>query len=229
MRRTCLVAIALLASSVAAQSLLQDIDPTRAATSMGFDPQAGVVHQGLLFFSAARYDVGYRLWVTDGTASGTRLVSTAPGLSGPSQFVSAGPFCFFHAGGRIWRSDGTPNGTVPLTPERNFGADSSASIGGRALFTQRATNGVDLWSTDGTPAGTFILRNASIIGPLVVSGPWVWFRSYESAYGGEIWRTDGTAAGTTVLDVLPGPASSNAAELCADGAGGLWFSADDGP
>src|SRR5215471_19958437 len=77
------------------------------------------------------------LWITDGTAQGTRFLEDAPSgreedpadfpkiisprPGGPPLFVSVGMVdsrLFFANNGFLWSSDGTPEGTRPMSPER---------------------------------------------------------------------------------------------------------------
>src|SRR4030095_3844894 len=140
--------------------------------------------QNRVFFNAQVTGVCRGLWVSDGTAGGTRLVqrggADASGLRAPTPPQSLGKVLVFQAfsaagGFELWKSDGTARGTVPL-PEIEPGA-TSASIGSftvlgkRLLFPARDRNrGPELWATDGTPGGTRPLTNFPTNGGLIGEG-----------------------------------------------------------
>ena len=81
-----------------------------------------VASLGLLFFSANDGVTGNELWVTDGTAAGTRLVKDIyPGAlsSRPAMFRSGEGYLLFIAEdedgrAKLWRSDGSEAGTVMI-------------------------------------------------------------------------------------------------------------------
>jgi ELWxxDGT repeat protein len=115
------------------------------------------------------------LWETNGTASGTFLVTNGPFVDGfrPSAaslldltvFGNQVLFSGRDASGKygLWTTDGTVGGTVELTPITGAGTGTNVGLnpsdltafGGEVLF-----NGVDtaghngLWATNGTAPGT---------------------------------------------------------------------------
>ncbi len=111
------------------------------------------------------------LWVTDGTAAGTRELSVAGAWSGglfnsdfnPGFTALAGTVLFLgsDAGGNpnLWVTDGTSAGTREI---KVFGAywqgltpQGFAVVGNRELFNGLDASGrAQLWVTDGTSAGT---------------------------------------------------------------------------
>lgn len=107
--------------------------------------------------------VGRELGITDGTASGTRVLHElkyAGASSDPAGFLVLGDHLLFTASAnneprRLWRTDGTPAGTIRLSPDnvevnQPFGAPDSV-LGGVAYYPGAR----GLWRTDGTPAGTY--------------------------------------------------------------------------
>ena len=91
---------------------------------VGSKPSQFAVFDGLLYFAAGGATsvpggVGYELWVTDGTAEGTRFAfDVAPGFtsSGPEDLISFDGSLYFSAAfdgveRELWKSDGTPDGT----------------------------------------------------------------------------------------------------------------------
>ena len=111
------------------------------------------------------FKVGIRLWVSDGTPSGTVLLGEwlTPGFAERPRILGAlGSRVLFVApedGDELWVSDGTPAGTVPITniaaPEPFQATHSAAVFDGVAYFVvDDVTGGMDLWRSDGTRAGT---------------------------------------------------------------------------
>jgi ELWxxDGT repeat protein len=169
---------------------------------------------GKLLFIAKSPDDGSELWVSDGTAAGTRALT---------QFEAAGPFdetewmkaiggrVYFvandvHHGFELWRSDGTVAGTVRVSDFGFFDALSGikatdvAEAGGKILF--RAADGLTatrLWMSDGRPESTAPFRPCgsadcdlrSYDAELVQIGTKVFYAGPV-----KLWSTDGTAAGT---------------------------------
>lgn len=161
-------------------------------------------------------DLGYTdsLWITDGTAAGTRLVVEMNVRADPTAFVALGDkLLFADQMSGVWVSDGTPEGTVLL-------ADVVLGVGfivvdGHAFFmASDAEHGQEHWVTDGTPAGTRMLRDLNP-GPgdtlavydalttprqdhVVVDGKF-YFLANEEGQGAQLYVSDGTDAGTRRL------------------------------
>ncbi|MCA8969236.1 MAG: hypothetical protein KDC95_05610 [Planctomycetes bacterium] len=98
-----------------------------------------------------------------------------------------------------------------------------ASFGrGRALYAREQSERHELVVTDGTPVGTNVLRNLGVapLAPIVTVGARALFIDLDAATGTELYVTDGTLMGTTLLvDMFPGPASSNPSFLGVDPTG----------
>jgi ELWxxDGT repeat protein len=182
-----------------------------------------------VYFSANDGVHGSELWVTDGTAAGTRLVADVvpgPGSSDPTALAGGAGRVYFQAGAwfdrRIWVSDGTLKGTRPLfdplIDPLGAGYWSLAFIDGILLARESGSPG-PLWRTDGTIAGTFVVHpfigfpagfgyaGSHVVlddGALIFQGC-----AADNQSDCELWRTDGTLAGTFALgDLNPGVASS---------------------
>ncbi len=176
---------------------------------------------------------GIELWITDGTAAGTRLLKDiAPGAeeSFPRLFTRLGNgLAVFNAGNalgdeELWVTDGTTAGTtllrdiypgIPSSDPRILGVLGD----GRAVFSAAdVIHGREVWVTDGTSAGTTLLGDINpgaangldmaFVGGLLGDGR-VLFRAASSTGDAEPWVTDGTPAGTLRLfDIAPGVAGS---------------------
>ena len=196
---------------------------------------------------------GTELWITDGTAEGTRLwAEVCPGDCAldpdqPTQFGALafdGTRAFFAAddgvhGVELWTSDGTEDGTR-LVADLCPGPCSSeieelTLVGGRAWFSiETPVEGREPWVSDGTAQGTFTLGNLSVINlnshprHFLPLGDKVAFQAFSDPLGIEWWQSDGTPEGTQPLtDLCPGtcPAISNN-PVAVDGS--ILFSVSDG-
>lgn len=183
---------------------------------------------GILFFRGT----DGQLWRSDGSASGTRRVTTAAGsvtaltnINGTLYFIGSTS----STGLEVWRSDGTESGTYLLKDVNPGPASSSPQMftaaGGTVYFRANdGAHGPELWRSDGTAAGTRLVADvtpgtsgAPPMNSLMGVGDTVYF-----TIGGRLWRSDGTAQGTVDLaaSALMGPSPTPA--LMA-GAGGLLF------
>ncbi|OYX69251.1 MAG: hypothetical protein B7Y95_18650, partial [Rhizobiales bacterium 32-66-11] len=194
---------------------------------------------------------GTELWVTDGTAAGTKLLKDInPGSTNASfsGFFDIGGGKFAIAvddgthGNELWITDGTDQGTI-LLKDIVPGTDSSLPYrmtpigGGKFVFgATDSTHGQELWISDGTEAGTVLLKDIKLgtssalpasITPLG-NGTFL-FRANDGTHGQELWISDGTEAGTVLLkDIKPGTGGSFVSDMMAIGGGKFVFPADDG-
>lgn len=206
-----------------------------------------VIYDGQLYFTAARADVGWELWTTDGTLGSIRLLKdiNLTGDANVSNLVIYNNLLYFIAedaefGQRLWRTDGTSDGTLPFfDPPDNMqywtipGAIQPADPGqpgGVLLEFSTIAEKKELWVSDGTLQGTQFLANAgdSSTPSGILFDNTYYFPAYDTEHGVELWRSDGTPAGTSLLaDVWPGQHGS-LPEYFASCGTHLCFSADDG-
>jgi len=172
-----------------------------------------VVAGSQMFFAGASTATGNELWVSDGTAGGTRMVTeTNPGPSDSvlyqSSLTALGDRVLFDGidsqhGTELWISDGTAAGTHVV---RDIYAGTGGSYPGRPVVTDAGvaffaanseTAGQELWKTDGTESGTVLVRDI-VPGPgsggassIVSSGATVYFIASNG-----LWESDGTTSGT---------------------------------
>lgn len=193
-----------------------------------------------------------KLFATDGTDAGTRLVTnfdhtplsrTALGVNPQLQLADA----FIFVGNRSytgWELYKTTSGDnyemiVELNPSGGSGApflpNAMTRVGTRAFYSaDNPTTGQELAVTDGTAAGTRYVkdilpgtRGSDISGITDLQGVAI-FIAENGTNGFELWRSDGTAAGTyLVKDILPGPASPGISGITAVGEF-VYFTANDG-
>jgi ELWxxDGT repeat protein len=166
------------------------------------------------------------LWTSDGTARGTRRVTTLCNdgwcfSDDRRDFLGARDLSFFIVrstlvGNELWRSDGSARGTF-LLRDIHKGAGSAvlgeiAALDGHALFgaltTSPGAGPAVLWSSDGTAAGTGLVDSeAPWPQDFVRQGDHLYFTGALPWSSGEpfflrrqgLWRTDGTPSGTERL------------------------------
>src|SRR3954463_6276676 len=108
---------------------------------------------GKLYFLATSVDLETGLWITDGTADGTRLLATIPFFFSASEIFAATPSRIFFTSLHkdLWVSDGTPAGTrlVYEGSSINF----LEPVGEGVYFLDGIREG-QIWRSDGTESGT---------------------------------------------------------------------------
>ena len=172
----------------------------------------------LIFFRASKTSpaataTGAEPWVTDCTATGTKLLKDI--YPGRIRFgaYSSQPFNFTCCNGKMFftASNGTPT-------------TGTGTIG----------TGNELWTSDGTAAGTVLVKDirpgtlGGFPSNLTCIGKGVYFSAIGPTNGAELWFSDGTAAGTKeVCDLRKGSLSSFPSNLTVCG-GKLFFTANDG-
>jgi ELWxxDGT repeat protein len=199
----------------------------------------------VLYFSAFEEQTGYELWKSDGSMSGTVLVSDiAPGPDGsfPRLFENVSGRLLFWTGNGPYAgssnalliTDGTAEGTVRLKslapiefggeqPDVNF-----AVVGDNLYFAAYGDSGdIRLWKSDGTVDGTVVAANLTPYWLAAAQGR-LYFSASDDAHGGELWVSDGSATGTVMVeDIFPGTDSSSPVRITAVN-GDLFFGTNDG-
>ena len=226
-------------------------NPSPARTLVSLNSHQWVMMGGKFYFQASTVTSGIELYVSDGTAAGTKMVADinkGNDSSIPSYFTLVGSKIFFRAststaGSELWVTDGTAAGTKLVADIRPGSSASSptslARVGTKVVFSANdgGTKGTELWVSDGTKAGTKLLKDilpgtsSSNIGYCTsnVVGNKVFFRANDGTHGSELWVTDGTAAGTKLVkDIRSGSLGSYPTYLQVLGTQKVVFEADDG-
>jgi|GEM_PF-6641827 len=154
---------------------------------------------------------GIKLWVTDGTETGTVMVENIPPSSGAIRQVAVelnGSLIFeaddsSSIGRELWITDGTSSGTQLLLNINQSGAGEATKwlgkINGKQLFSaDMGANGIQLWVTDGTANGTILLKDIER-NDSVVLGDRMYLSADDGVTGNELWVTDGTEEGTYMV------------------------------
>jgi ELWxxDGT repeat protein len=134
---------------------------------------------GTLFFAANTGSVGYELWKSDGTSSGTVLVRDFAtenwvGDDNLRELTNVNGLLYFSSsdetkGDELWKSDGTSSGTVlvrDIQPDEYgilpFGF---TNVNGTLYFSANdGIHGHELWKSDGTSSGTVLVRDINFGG-----------------------------------------------------------------
>lgn len=202
-------------------TLVKDIFPgvsPTASAGAGFEGILGV--SGGKAFLSGMEDWNRGLWVSDGTAAGTRAILDLAPVAGVDV---AGTFYFGASaqdGGSLWKTDGTAAGTTFVS---RFSTDPSVvarvskltAVGGRLFFAvDDGAHGAELWTSDGTTAGTNLVKDLTpgAAGSLdysseLVDGGGTLFFTCRWDAGCGLWKSDGTEAGTAQLADLDSVAS----------------------
>lgn len=175
---------------------------------------------GSVYFNAANEE----LWVSDGTALGTRVIEGIR-LSSPNRVAFDGKLILdavdFDHGEELWVSDGTSEGTrivADLFPGQNSSSPYDLTVlNGALLFFARLANGsyglFRMVSSSSAPVLVTAFSPVFIVHPLVPTGPWeltvagsvAFFVASGDGKHTELWKTDGTREGTVpVKDITPG-------------------------
>lgn len=207
----CVLALAGIAS---AQQLIRDLDPAPTRTFPTLVRQ--LLGDGQrVFFTASNDEAGEALYVTDGTAAGTRLYKDLPvgaASSLPHPLGLLGGELVFTSGVETWITSSAPGGVTFLSDrvvDSVAGIRVIGQVGSRFLFAERGQIGnTHLWSTDGTAAGTVQL-GSHYVNHSIVAGGLAWFSAAYSTFGYEPWVSDGTVAGTRLIaDLVPAGSSA---------------------
>ena len=221
--------------TTAGTRMVADLTPGSASTEIG-----NAVAFGNRVFLEARAGLGppgqiarQQVWVSDGTARGTRQLThfteSSPFSHGISSYGSLsaaaaiGNRLFFPAhetglGRELWTTDGTAKGThlvADVCPGSCSGVGAVwPAFQNRIYFTPGdPDHGAGLWASDGTAAGTRLVRDLcsgdfcnSFPGDPFPLGSVLLFTAREDpAHNSrQLWKTDGTAAGTVQLSSFPG-------------------------
>lgn len=194
----------------ASTTLVRDLDPLEIG--LGSQPR-NLMRLGPAALFFADGESSSVLWKTDGTASGTVLVTA--GVETPGIFstpgAELGAQVIYATGRGLWSSDGTAPGTQVLTPEEVSDASSPVVAGQKAYFSAFTPgSGAEPWVTDGTPAGTRLLADlepgpaGSQTSAFLPLNDKLLFVAKTEEDGEEMWISDGTAAGTRIVkDLTP--------------------------
>lgn len=202
-----------------------------------------------LYFSLQSETAAARIYRSDGTAEGTRMIlqpsCDCQFFEDQTVFVRAGGRVYFTASGYygvfLYQTDGTAAGTTQTLPASDEDTPNPLALfafqGDLYFFGSNPDpDGLVDWTLWRVAAGTGeavplkavgFQYNDPVAPGFTALGGRLYFRAWDPAHGFELWRTDGTATGTVLVrDLPPGPVSGDPQGLVAAG-NRLWFSALD--
>jgi hypothetical protein len=213
---------------------------TRAGTKqLGWSPAADEMYivpltgQNLYFstvIAGTGADPAFFLWSTDGTAGGTRQLTSAGELEGASSEAAYMGGRLYINAGALWKTNGTVRGTKEILDQSPY---FLTAAGGRLFFAAGVPNdGWYLWTSDGTATGTDFLVAFGVRLPrqLVAFGESVFFKIENfDANWWQLWASDGTRGGTWEAASFVNPnATLGDGPLGVTIGDTLLFAADDG-
>lgn len=230
--------------------------PNAAASSGAVNlVSSGTNINPFILFGSTDCTLGFELWRSNGTITGTFLVKDI--LTGASGSLNggferanlpAGLNHYFAAddgsgvhGTELWKTGGISTTTVLIKDILTGTASSNPKdltffSSTSAFFTASNVAGDgnrELWITDGTAGGTTMVKEiragntGSFPRELTVFSPTLLLFNATDGFGAELWRSDGTPGGTTrVKDIFPGSTSSFPSGLTISN-GSLFFGATD--
>lgn len=180
-------------------------DGTAEGTSTFADAADGqdlILRDGRLYF----YDEKNRMWTTDGTPAGTRLLHQVLGVDHVSRPpVQLDGFALFAGGSRsnpvLTRRD--PDGTITPLPADRIATDLTR-VGSSVLFWSSRASGYELMVSDGTASGTRALTepvpSVSALGEF--AGGVIFGVSAPDHGPLSLWVSDLTPEGTRLVRAL---------------------------
>ncbi|MGP0063459.1 MAG: beta strand repeat-containing protein [Isosphaeraceae bacterium] len=231
--------------TAAGTTIVLDIaGPTGANSKPGSYPSDLTAVGGLLYFEATSASSGSQLWATNGTASGTTMLTSGDAANGgisPQFLIAMGNTLYFNGfdptnGFQLWSSTGTAAGTVTLTSggASSLGLDPQelTAVGNTLYFSGTdGVHGTQLWSFAGTtPGAATMLTSANVSGggvaptDLTAVGSTLYFIGDNGVDGDQLWSSTGTASGTAMFIDINGTTTSDPADLI-DVDGTLYFTA----
>lgn len=153
----------------------------------------------------------YALWITDGTAAGTK---TFKGILADNYIAEYNGKAYFSgsdgvSGDGLWVADGTEQGTHLI---KTVGAYKSIGVldSGLVFWGDDGVTGWEPWITNGTEAGTRLIKEINVGDDFSYVG-WsdgktigdkLYFKAEDSVNDEQLWVTDGTDPGTSMIGPL---------------------------
>ncbi len=211
--------------TAAGTSLVKDINTTTTASAyVGYYYKSiGPSPTGVLF-NAYTDALGFELYKSDGTATGTGLlndINPGSGYSFPYFFTLKNNVNYFiaqtDAGMAFYKTNGVTSGLTRVSPfigiADHYISTYNVTDNGKIFYIvfNYNTYMYEFWSSDGTDAGTYLLSSTLNYNTTIATvGNTAFFAAADADHGYELWKSDGTPAGTKmVTDINQGWYSSD--------------------
>lgn len=212
--------------------LVKDIFPGTVSSTFTSSQMPGMIafNNKVYFCAIEDLKIGFELFVSDGTDTGTRLVKDIyPGdyhHSTPYVLSSCDKFLIMYVTNTsgqtsLWRSDGTEAGTFPIRNDSTGNMIKNTSgkflnLGNKLIFQYTTQQfGSEFWVSDGSMEGTMILIDAvpgagtGTDGTIFKYKDQFIFKAVNPLFGTELWISDGTQDNTGIfMDIVPGTTGS---------------------
>jgi trimeric autotransporter adhesin len=213
--------------------MIKDIKTGKGLFDRSSLPQGLTKIGNTVCFAAIDDNHGYELWVTDGTANGTKILKDIFPGSGSSflyyhiNFIPMGNQFIFIAydsdyRGQLWISNGTEEGTkmiveIEKEPNESVSIENRTDVNGVFYFQKNFFNlgtllydSAQLWKSDGSVNGTLKVTDLN---------KEFYIKSFVSYHSGlhfmqansnknELWKSDGTKEGTYKISQFQIPEKS---------------------
>jgi len=222
--------------TAAGTKLVRDLNPGSGGSELRFF----LSHAGKLFFTQMPFGqvTDQCPWISDGTATGTRRISSGWHACDAALPANVAGTLFFAVDAGLWRLNDVTE-RAELVSAKPSGLGNLTNVAGTLFFGgYNAVSSQGLWKSDGTDDGTKLLKD---VNPDIQTYPeWIagagttaYFSIDDGVHGIELWKSDGTHIGTVLVkDIAPGstggyPNDSDPYSPVAIGST-LYFVANDG-
>lgn len=168
-----------------------------------------------IYFDGYTEQDGRELWITDGTATGTKMlkdIEPGPYSSDPSGFCATADALYFSAftqqyATELWSTDGSSESTAIVSDinsvTRNSYPNHFTTFDNNVYFTAWSARGYNLFKTDLTNYQTSIIDfpNSDHVSesPIRIAGNNIYFISEPDIYQKEIWKLNGLNGDATFV------------------------------
>src|SRR5437867_3724976 len=119
--------------------LLASVQPVEAVIPAGLTPTQMMPFGDRVMLIGSDQDHGSEVWISDGTAPGTRMIrDIIPGSAGaaPKLLGQHGSNFYFLEAGGMWRTDGTSANTIEVDQQLTLDQVTGArSLNGKLIFS----------------------------------------------------------------------------------------------
>lgn len=211
--------------------MVTDLTNDENGWNQSSDPHNLTEYNGKLYFAAMSPFHGNHLYVSDGTAEGTKTVVNKgyheQGFANPEQLTKAGDNLYFTAlsawGRELFVYDGVTDPRLTRDIKLHYQGSNPINLmefkGNLYFQADNRGNGYEVWKSDGTASGTVILKDirredlgsGETLAPIdlsnmVAASDVFYFAAIKPTGVNALWKSDGTTTGTRpVIDFAGAP------------------------